>query len=62
MRIDINFPKMVCPDCESSNQVAVSSGNRYAIRCSKCSRFIKWADPSQAIIIKARKAFLEGRK
>lgn len=57
--IEIQFPAIKCPKCDSTKQIAVQKGYRYALYCKNCGSYIKWADKGQTTIINARKAWLE---
>lgn len=54
----INFPGIVCPDCQSTEQYTTFKGGRYGIYCDNCNRFLKWAGDNEKIVIKARQAWL----
>lgn len=57
--IDLQFPALKCPKCDSIKQIAILKGSRYGIYCKNCGAYIKWADRSQTAIINARKAWLK---
>lgn len=55
----INFPRLICPDCQSKDQYTAIKGGRYGIYCDSCGRFLKWAGENEKIVINGRKAWLE---
>ena len=55
----INFPRLVCPDCQSKEQYTAKKGDRFGIYCDSCGRFLKWADENEKIVINARSAWLK---
>lgn len=57
--LKINFPRIICPDCNSKEQYVSVKGGRYGIYCEDCGRFLKWAGENEKIVINARKAWLK---
>ena len=57
--MDINFPSLVCPKCNSKNHFVVQKKYRYGIYCKDCMVFIRWASDYEQSVIKSRKAWLK---